>query len=52
MKKAQILLMSVLLIGFGSSLLWADAETEKTVLTGAAGWLDLIDNGQYADSWE
>lgn len=52
MRKARILLMSVLLVGFGSTLLWADTENEKTVLTGAAAWLGLIDNGQYSESWK
>ena len=45
MKKARVLLMSVLLICFGSSLLWADAETGKAVLTDATAWLGLIDDG-------
>lgn len=43
--------MTMLLICFGASQLWAEPENEKAAISAAQAWLSLIDTGNYSGSW-
>jgi hypothetical protein len=44
--------MTVLIICFGFSQVWAESETEKIALSTAQAWLSTIDNRNYLGSWK
>ena len=54
MKIRPIILISILLMGYGINLSWADTQNDKNdkVIANAKAWLTLIDNGNYSDSWK
>ena len=51
MRTRSVVLMTILLICFGFSQLWAESNTEKPAASAAQAWLSLIDKENYSDSW-
>jgi hypothetical protein len=52
MKTVCAVSMVILLICFGFSSVWAESKTEKKQVSAAEGWLYLIDDGKYTESWK
>ncbi len=51
MRTVSVFLMTMLLICFGFTQLWAGSDTEKAVVSAAQTWLSAIDSGNYVGSW-
>ena len=52
LKKIVLLFLSATLIGLSCQVALADSEKEKAARDAALAWLSLVDQGQYAGSWE
>lgn len=51
MRTVSLILMTMLLICFGFTQLWAGSDVERTAASAAQTWLSAIDSGNYVGSW-